>query len=170
MELAPGEHTLFEGHPSWRATLGFYIKGLGIAIVLGGIAYLIAGAGLGIAVGGGIFALVVIIGFIKRLTTTYTITNRRLHIKHGLIAQKQQETRVGSTTNVTINQSALERMLGVGNLDFDTAGDGRSDLFQFNGVAGPSSVTERVNQAVLEHESDRSQGFNQQTQTPGPNV
>ena len=28
MELRQGEHIVFHGHPSWRAILSFYIKGL----------------------------------------------------------------------------------------------------------------------------------------------
>ncbi len=34
LQLAEGENAVFEGHPSWRATLAFYIKGLLGAVVL----------------------------------------------------------------------------------------------------------------------------------------
>ena len=33
MDLEPGEHVIFEGHPSWRSILGFYIKGLIVAVI-----------------------------------------------------------------------------------------------------------------------------------------
>ena len=34
MDLHPGEQVVFEGHPSWRALLSFYIGGvLGAAVV-----------------------------------------------------------------------------------------------------------------------------------------
>ena len=32
MDLHPGEQVVFEGHPSWRGVLSFYVKGLGIAL------------------------------------------------------------------------------------------------------------------------------------------
>ena len=38
-KLNPGEQVIFEGHPSWRSILGFYIKGIlitaAIALVVG---------------------------------------------------------------------------------------------------------------------------------------
>jgi hypothetical protein len=64
---------MFEGHPSWRSILGFYIKGLLLSIVVGAIAYFAGGdsAGLAAAAGGGLFALVIVVGLIKRVATTY---------------------------------------------------------------------------------------------------
>jgi hypothetical protein len=38
LNLSPGEQVIFEGHPSWRAILGFYLKGLVVAVILGVIA------------------------------------------------------------------------------------------------------------------------------------
>ena len=35
MELSTGEHVLFEGHPSWRSTLGYYLKGLVVVALPG---------------------------------------------------------------------------------------------------------------------------------------
>ena len=32
LQLHPGEQILFEGHPSWRAILGFYLKGFVITL------------------------------------------------------------------------------------------------------------------------------------------
>ena len=41
LNLTDGEQIIFQGHPSWRAILGFYLKGLVIAIILGVIAKLV---------------------------------------------------------------------------------------------------------------------------------
>ena len=35
MNLSAGEQIIFQGHPSWRAILGFYLKGVVVAVVLG---------------------------------------------------------------------------------------------------------------------------------------
>ena len=45
LNLSAGEQVIFEGHPSWRAILGFYLKGVVVAVVLGVIAKLIDGDG-----------------------------------------------------------------------------------------------------------------------------
>ena len=148
MNLSPGEQILFEGHPSWRAILGFYLKGIVVAAIAGLIAKL-AGAG-----GGTVFLIVlavtavtVLAGFVKRVATTYTITNRRLNIKRGIISREIQETRLERVQNVNYNQSLFQRMVRVGNVDFDTAGTSDSD-FVFIGVADPSDVVHRVDQAT----------------------
>jgi uncharacterized membrane protein YdbT with pleckstrin-like domain len=154
METHPGEKELFEGHPSWRSILGFYLKGLVVAAVAGGIAALVSriakdevktGWVVGAAVA--VFAVVVLVGLLKRVSTTYVITNQRLHIKRGIISRRVQETRLERVQNVNTNQSALERILQVGTVDFDTAGTDDSD-FSFVGVAQPEKVTHAVDQAV----------------------
>ncbi len=159
MELSQGEHVLFEGHPSWRSTLTFYIKGLLLVAVAaavaaavtavgdefsGGVTGLVAAAALG---------LMVVAGYLKRMSTTYTITNRRLHIKRGIISRRTQEARLERVQNVNTDQGALERILKVGTVDFDTAGGGdRSGDFEFKfrGVANPSEVVRKVDEAQRE--------------------
>jgi uncharacterized membrane protein YdbT with pleckstrin-like domain len=92
-------------------------------------------------------ALVVLAGFIKRITTHYTITTRRLHIKRGIIAREIQETRLERVQNVNYNQSLLQRILQVGDVDFDTAA-GDDYNFIFVGVANPDEVVEQVDRAT----------------------
>lgn len=145
---------MFQGHPSWRSILSFYIKGLLVVLV---IAFLV-GLGTNIANGDtdtGLVVLVAIVGvaivvlagFIKRITTHYTITTRRLHIQRGIIARDIQETRLERVQNVNYNQSLLERMLQVGDVDFDTAA-GDDYNFVFVGVADPADVVEQVDRAT----------------------
>ena len=140
---------MFEGHPSWRSILGFYIKGLVLAIVAGAVAFVAASAGLAAAVGGGLFALVIIVGLVKRIATTYSISNQRLNIRRGIVARHVQETRLDRVQNVNTNQGVLERILQVGTVDFDTAGSGDSD-FAFAGVAQPEKVMAAVEAAQRE--------------------
>src|SRR5207244_1396422 len=109
----------FEGHPSWRSILGFYFKGLLVAAVAGAIALLVSSTGVGVGVGLGVLALVLVIGLIKRIATTYTISNQRLQIRRGIIARKVQQARLERVQNVNTNQSILERILQVGTVDFD---------------------------------------------------
>ena len=97
---SPGERVIFEGHPSWRAILGFYLKGVLVAVVLGVIAKLIDGSGTAFLVVLVVLALTVLIGFVKRVATTYTITDRRLNIKRGIVSREVQETRLERVQNV----------------------------------------------------------------------
>jgi uncharacterized membrane protein YdbT with pleckstrin-like domain len=145
-DLHPGEEIIYEGHPSWRSILGYYLKGLVGALVVGAIGYVLDGIGLAIGLFLLIEALVLAAGFIKRFATVYTITTQRLRIKHGIIARNVQQTDIERVQNVNTNQSVLERMLQVGTVDFDTAGTGDSD-FKFAGVEDPEEVVAAVDRA-----------------------
>lgn len=154
INLHPGEQVLFEGHPSWRSILAFYLKGLLIAAVLGAIVALgtriiddEVREGLVFGVVLVVIVLTVLVGFIKRVATTYTITDRRLNIKRGLISREIQETRLERVQNVNYRQSAIQRLLQVGDVDFDTAA-GDDYNFVFSGVADPSDVVHRVDVAT----------------------
>ena len=162
-KLGPGERVLFEGHPSWRSILDFYLKGiLATAVVCflaavitelvddrnDGLVVLLAVVGVG---------LTILIGFVKRVATSYTITNRRLHIKKGIVSRTIQETRLERVQNVNYTQGVIQRILQIGDVDFDTAA-GDDYNFTFAGVAEPADVVEKVDQATRSLQGSRGSG------------
>jgi uncharacterized membrane protein YdbT with pleckstrin-like domain len=173
METGPGEHVIFEGHPSWRSILGFYFKGLLVAALAGGVAALASRisegefkAGWAVATAAVVFALVVVVGFLKRIATTYGISSQRLHIRKGIVARRIQQTRLDRVQNVNTTQSVLERLLQVGTVDWDTAGTDDSD-FTFRGVAQPEKVMRAVEEAQREYAADAT-GLGSAPQAPEP--
>jgi uncharacterized membrane protein YdbT with pleckstrin-like domain len=147
LNLSPGERVIFQGHPSWRAILGFYLKGILIAAIVGAIASFIVGNGTVFLIVLVIVALTVLIGFVKRVATTYTITDRRLNIKRGIVSREVQETRLERVQNVNFKQSVYQRLMQIGDVDFDTAA-GDDYNFVFAGVADPGDVVHSVDQAT----------------------
>jgi uncharacterized membrane protein YdbT with pleckstrin-like domain len=146
VDLNAGEQIIYEGHPSWRSILGYYVKGLIVAVVVGAIGWLADGPGLAIGFALLVLAIVLVAGFLRRFATVYTITTQRLRIKQGIIARHVQQTDIARVQNVNTNQSVFERMLQVGTVDFDTAGTGDSD-FKFAGVEDPEEVVAAVDRA-----------------------
>jgi uncharacterized membrane protein YdbT with pleckstrin-like domain len=149
MDLHPGERLVFEGHPSWRAVLAFYVWGLVLVAAAVGIGLLVSGAALAVLLGAVVLVLVVLVGLIKRTATRYVITTERLHIRRGILAKKTQETRIQRVQNVNTEQSLLQRVLRVGTVDFDTAGSDDSE-FRFVGVSDPDGVVRAVDRAQRE--------------------
>jgi uncharacterized membrane protein YdbT with pleckstrin-like domain len=147
LNLSPGEQVLFEGHPSWRAILGFYLKGVLVAVILGVIAKLVDGNASAFLVILVVLAITLLVGFVKRVATTYTITNRRLNIKRGIVSREIQETRLERVQNVNYRQTIYQRLMQIGDVDFDTAASDDYN-FVFNGVADPGEVVEAVDQAT----------------------
>jgi uncharacterized membrane protein YdbT with pleckstrin-like domain len=146
MDLHPGEQIIFEGRPSWRSILQFYLLGLVLAVAAGVIAGLAGSTGLGVGVGIAVLAVVVLAGFLRRLGTRYGVTTERLRIRRGLLSKHVQETRLERVQNVNTDQSVFQRMLRIGTVDFDTAGTTDSD-FAFTGVARPERVVAAVDRA-----------------------
>jgi uncharacterized membrane protein YdbT with pleckstrin-like domain len=150
VKLHPGEQVIFEGHPSWRAILAFYLKGILIAVVAGVIISFFASNSVVFLVVLAVIALTVLVGFVKRVSTTYTVTNRRLNIKRGIVSREIQETRLERVQNVNYRQSVIQRLLQVGDVDFDTAASDDYN-FIFAGVDEPGDVVHKVDQATGAH-------------------
>jgi uncharacterized membrane protein YdbT with pleckstrin-like domain len=162
----PHEQVFFHGHPSWRAILDFYAKGIAAAAVAGIAAGLVTAIANGHVQVGWIVAVVLVcflavllVGAVKRARTTYTITNERLTIDQGLMSRNVQETRLERIQNVNSRQSLLERLLRVGTVDFDTAAGAEYD-FAFRGVANPHEIVRTVERAIRDRRESPDQ--------PGP--
>jgi uncharacterized membrane protein YdbT with pleckstrin-like domain len=151
MDLHPGEEIVFDGHPSWRGVLSFYIKGLGVAIVIGAILLFAVSTLIGILGFVVIMAITVLVGLIKRMATDYTITTERLRIRTGILSKHVQQTSIDRVQNVNTEQTFVDRILRVGKVDFDTAGTDDSE-FAFLGVAGPDAVVQAVDRARRERD------------------
>jgi uncharacterized membrane protein YdbT with pleckstrin-like domain len=148
VDLQSGESVIYQGHPSWRAIVGFYLKGTLVAAGAAVLAGLIEGStGLALLTFAVIVGITILAGFIKRVATVYTITDRRLNIKRGIVARNVQETRLQRVQNVNFNQGVYERIMQIGDVDFDTAGTDDSN-FVFAGVAQPEQVVEQVDRAT----------------------
>ena len=147
LNLSPGEQVIFEGHPSWRAILGFYLKGILVAALAGVVASFFVSNGTVFLIVLAIIFITVLAGFVKRVATTYTITDRRLNIRRGIISREVQETRLERVQNVNYKQSVYQRLMQIGDVDFDTAA-GDDYNFVFAGVADPQDVVHSVDQAT----------------------
>lgn len=156
MDPEPGEAIFFHGHPSWLSMIGYVVRGLIVALVAG------VAAGIASAIVDGrvqvgwvivavvvVVALALIIGQVRRLATTYSITSRRLTIERGLLSRDLHQTRLERIQNVNARQSLLERACGIGTVDFDTAGEAEFD-FAFRGVADPRGIVRTVDRALHE--------------------
>jgi uncharacterized membrane protein YdbT with pleckstrin-like domain len=146
VDLHPGEHVVFEGHPSWRALLSFYIGGVAGAVVIGVVLGLLTSFAVGLLAGAVLVGAVLAFGLFKRMSTTYLVSNQRLYIRRGMLSKRVQQTRIDRVQNVNTEQSLRERMLRVGTVDFDTAGTDDSE-FRFVGIARPGEVVNAVDRA-----------------------
>ena len=159
MGSARDEEVFYRGHPSWRSILGFYVKGVLLSVLAGTIAGIVTRlSGRQVEVGWVIpavalvFAIMLVAGLLIRIQTTYTITSRRLTIGLGFFSRELHEARLERIQNVELHQSLFERVLQIGTVTFDTAGEAGSEL-SFRGVADPPWIVRTVNAAIHEFQA-----------------
>jgi uncharacterized membrane protein YdbT with pleckstrin-like domain len=161
MDLHPGEEIVFEGHPSWRGVLSFYVKGLGIAVLIGLIFFFAISTWAGIGAFAAIMVVVILVGLVRRVATRYVISTERLNIRTGILSKHVQQTSIDRVQNVNTEQTFVDRILRVGAVDFDTAGTDDSD-FTFRGVSNPAGIVAAVDRAQRVHrrevEADAGRG------------
>lgn len=154
MEPERGETIFFRGHPCWRSIVPFYAKGVLASVVAGTLAGALTATAagkvklgwviLGVLAG---FAGTLILGMLRRVQTTYTITDRRLAIEQGFFARERHETRLERVQEVRTQQSVMDRLLLVGAVAFETAAEPGYD-FCFRGVAEPRRIARTVHRAL----------------------
>ncbi len=160
MELHPDEQILYSESPSWRAQFGKHVMMLVAAILIGAVVLLALNPDwIGIVVG----IVVALLGtgylWMERIRTKYIITTHRLHVREGFLSKQVQETRLRRIQNVTTNQSVIQRILGIGTVDYDTAGDNDGgDRFRMEGVRNPDALIRLVDKAQRDvFDSERQQ-------------
>jgi len=79
---------------------------------------------LAIGVLGTVLAIwLVVLPFLRWRTTTYTITNRRLMTRSGILNKVGKELPLNRINEVTYERSLMDRMLGCGSLIVQTAAE-----------------------------------------------
>ena len=156
MQTLSDEHVVWQGSPSWKALLLFYIKWTLVSLLPvaawimldrlmddpPSVTWFVAAT-----VGG--LALTYVVGWIKRATTRYRVTDRRIQIRTGLVSRNESSANLSRVQNVNVAQSAFQRMLGIGDVDWDTAGSGVGEAdFTFRGVEDPSRLVHLVDSSL----------------------
>jgi uncharacterized membrane protein YdbT with pleckstrin-like domain len=161
MEMMGNESMIWEGHPTWRAMLSFHIKWFAITLVAFGLLLLVRNVGVDLSYPVIVVVLIagigvtVLSGWLQRFFTQYTITTKRLTIRSGILSKTESSTNVDRIQNITVKQSPVDRIMKVGSIDFDTAGDNAGDRFSFIGVNDPQDLRERIMHA---REDEKAEG------------
>ena len=158
MDALTGEQVVWQGNPSWKALFLYYVKWT-VASLIPVAVWIILNQFMSdppsvfwfllVTIAG--LAATYVIGWIKRVTTRYRVTDRRIQVRTGLLSRSDSSANLGRIQNVNIHQSVFQRLLGIGNVDWDTAGSDVGDAdFTFYGVDDPSRLVNLVDGALHE--------------------
>jgi membrane protein YdbS with pleckstrin-like domain len=141
------ERVIWTGRPSWRARMSLLASGAVIAILLLAAALWIGWESIGATIF--LIAVVVTMGWalIQTILWKYTVTDRRIFVRHGLLSVTEETARLGRVQDITLRQSIFDRLFGVGTLSIDTAGT-EGGALDLRGLRNPTGVRELVENAV----------------------
>lgn len=149
--LVPGETVLYKTRLHWVVlvrplVVGLLLGSIGVVFVIGGY----AASGKDVSYGGMIFigalllgagAISVATGLIKKNATEVAVSNKRVLIKTGSISRKTIEVTLAKVESVSVDESALGRMLGYG--DVIVRGTGGTTE-SFARIANPGELSRQV--------------------------
>ena len=90
----------------------------------------------------------------------YRLTNQRLTVESGLLSKRVDDIDLRTIQDVTLEQSALERLLGVGRLGIVSSDHNRPRLVLI-GIQGPRDVRERLR--AIAYQASQRQIFTRAT-------
>ena len=147
--LHPDETVLVDVHPHWR----FLVKPLLVLIVFGA-ALVVLGPVLAVAVPAiiaaaavaGIAALWFLVRWLQWSNEHFVVTSERLIHRKGVVAKSGMEVPLERVNNISFNQTALERMMGSGDLLIESGGE--SGQQHFRDIPRPGQVQQKIYSAM----------------------
>ena len=137
----------FESRPVWRyqwpaLIVSMLTIALAIAIVVLGPTYVGARATQLVASAAGALGLYfALLSAYRRWAWYFLIDDRNIESYHGVLARHVQSIRIQDLRNVNVHQTVMQRLLGVGDVQFSSAAGGDVEVVFF-GVPEPMRVKE----------------------------
>ncbi len=148
LSLGPGEEIIY----TKRRTLLSYVADIGMAaivlfVILNIVAAFSALASTSLGIGGACcgfnllwIAILVVVVLLLKKKNLYVITNQRVYARTGLGGRNVNEIPINRVTGSSYNQSFFGRILGFGDLVFNSA----SGSVAFKGVKEPKKIQQRL--------------------------
>ncbi len=83
--------------------------------------------------------------------TKLTLTAGKLRFETGMLSKATETMEISKVQNVRVNQTLMQRMLNIGDLSIETAGEGSSRSMQ--GVDRPHQVADQILEAAQKKSS-----------------
>lgn len=121
------EQTLYESHPSMfrNRPVEFVLTAILCVLVVG------------------IFMMIA--WWLKSKGTTLTVTNKRTRLRRGILSKSITEVWHSDVRNVVLEQTFLQRILGVGMLGISSAGQSGMEI-SVSGIPDPDRVKQLIDE------------------------
>lgn len=154
---------MWRGHPAARSGLRRIAVTLVIALAPVSVAGILRANGRGTGMPYWVWltlslvlvVIVLAVDVLRRALTDYVVTTHRIRVRQGMLWRRERDVPVQGVEGVTVGQSRVQRLLGVGDIDFALA-EPAAIRFEvggmefavrnltFQGVARPHAVLARL--------------------------
>ncbi|MFB9838511.1 PH domain-containing protein [Actinoallomurus acaciae] len=128
--MTEDERIILEFHPHWSTLVTTIFWALVSIVVAGVIIFFIPDGGSQtlirlIVAAIGVLAVIVVgfLPFLRWVTTSYTLTNRRFVMRHGILARSGRDIPLTRVNDVSFEHSLIERIFGTGTLVVESGGE-----------------------------------------------
>jgi uncharacterized membrane protein YdbT with pleckstrin-like domain len=158
--LAKSERVERSIHPHWITVVGPLL--LGLVLIAGGIGLAAAtpndSTGNGIQwVSVGVLVLIaiplVLVPFLRWRTTHYVVTSHRVMVRRGILSKSGKDITLSKITDVSFEQSLLDRIINSGSLRIESAGDSPDELLR--NIPHSNHVQQLINRLIDEDDTRR---------------
>ncbi len=129
------ENEVWKGKPSYLYYLGYFICGVPLLLVFG----------LGL--------LFIVYALLDRNARIYTLTNKRVISKAGIISRQVHEVVIRDIRVINVKQGILERIFGLGTVEVGSAGTAGIEV-KFVGISNPVGVRDMIRRQKDETEGN----------------
>lgn len=142
MDLLKCRPVMFRNNPVGFVMLCFLVL---VGVVIGMVASVSGESG--VATSGWLLTAVAALAFaswyLKVLTTSLVVTNKRTVLRKGILSKHTREVRHADVRLLEVKQNMFARLFGVGSLSVASAGHGEVEIF-VDGIQDPQHVKETI--------------------------
>ena len=125
--LAEGEQSVWLLHPHWKTVLRPILLLILVLAALGALAYFRRHVPPTAFLGSGALTVIAAIGvaipLLRRQTTSYELTTRRLRLRRGILSRTGRDFPLIRISDVSFTHGLIDRLLGCGQLIVESAGE-----------------------------------------------
>lgn len=164
-DILEDEKLIWEGRPTWKWSISFLLKwglvGL-LPLIVGVLLNKVVDVPVSwfLAVTVIFIAVVVVLAWIKRLDSFYTVTDRRVVVRRGIANRNERSASIDRIQNVNTKQGLYGRALNFGDIEFDTAGSDTSDSdLALRGISDPHKMRDTFDRELLQRGGTNTGGL-----------
>jgi uncharacterized membrane protein YdbT with pleckstrin-like domain len=173
--LARGEKVEKSLHPHWWTFMGPIVGGLGVlatALVVGWatpddrtgnlIQWIVAGVVVVVGIP------LVLVPVLRWRTTHYVVTSHRVMVRRGILSKSGKDITLSKITDVSFEQTLLDRIINAGSLRIESAGDSPDELL--HNIPQSNVVQQLINRLIDEDDLRRRRAAYEPPSEPGERV